>query len=112
MPQYKKGQDVRYKPVGILKRIYNSEDVGSPLKELETHEPNGINIFINNAVVALEAGKKSHESSVDYYSSESARSWLEGDGRDVWQQTLISNLTPHYFLTARLIPALDIRLPS
>ncbi|KAM5451183.1 hypothetical protein MaudCBS49596_003888 [Microsporum audouinii] len=84
MPQYKKGQDVRYKPatgktttiyqenilgsmivVLVLKQIYNSEDVGSPLKELETHEPNGINIFINNAVVALGAGKESHESSVD-----------------------------------------------
>lgn len=54
-----------------------------------------------------EAEKKGHASSVDFHSADSARSWLEGNGRDVWQQTLASNLISHHFVTARLIPALD-----
>ncbi|KAK2864993.1 hypothetical protein FQN49_004015 [Arthroderma sp. PD_2] len=95
------------KIIGIKADINSSEDVENLVKELETQEPNGIDILINNAGVALEAEKKSQASSVDYSSAESVRSWLEGDGREVWQQTLTSNLTSHHFLTARLIPALD-----
>ncbi|GBF64984.1 rhamnolipids biosynthesis 3-oxoacyl-[acyl-carrier-protein] reductase [Trichophyton mentagrophytes] len=87
--------------------INDPNDIENLAKELETREPKGINILINNAGVTQEAEKKSHASSVDYHPADSVRSWLEGNGRDVWQQTLASNLISHHFVTARLIPALD-----
>ncbi|EGD99214.1 hypothetical protein TESG_06653 [Trichophyton tonsurans CBS 112818] len=90
-----------------IAEINDPNDIENLAKELETREPKGINILINNAGVTQEAEKKSHASSVDYHPADSVRSWLEGNGRDVWQQTLASNLISHHFVTARLIPALD-----
>ncbi|DAA79201.1 TPA_exp: Oxidoreductase, short chain dehydrogenase/reductase family [Trichophyton benhamiae CBS 112371] len=92
---------------GIKADINDPNDIENLAKELETREPKGINILINNAGVTQEAEKKGHASSVDFHSADSVRSWLEGNGRDVWQQTLASNLISHHFVTARLIPALD-----
>ncbi|EFR04864.1 short chain dehydrogenase/reductase [Nannizzia gypsea CBS 118893] len=93
--------------IGIKADINYLNDVENLAKELEAKEPKGINILINNAGVTQEADKKSQVSSVDYHSADSVRSWLEGNGRDIWQQTLASNLTSHHFVTARLVPALD-----
>ncbi|KAF3894958.1 Short chain dehydrogenase/reductase [Trichophyton interdigitale] len=95
---------------GTKADINDPNDIENLAKELETREPKGINILINNAGVTQEAEKKSHASSVDYFDyhpADSVYSWLEGNGRDVWQQTLASNLISHHFVTARLIPALD-----
>ena len=76
-------------------------------KEIENRESGGINILINNAGITKEKEQKEKTSSVDSTSVDSVRTFLLGNGRQSWHETLDSNLTSQHFLTAALLPSLD-----
>jgi NAD(P)-dependent dehydrogenase (short-subunit alcohol dehydrogenase family) len=87
--------------------ITNPKDVDALADELKNREPNGINILVNNAGISLEAEKKNQTSTLDFNNADAVRSWLIGEGRDIWHQTLSSNLISHHFVTATLLPLLS-----
>ncbi|KAL1956558.1 hypothetical protein VTO42DRAFT_7029 [Malbranchea cinnamomea] len=87
--------------------ITNPQDVENLAQEIEQREAGGINILINNAGVTKEKEQKEKSSSVDYENVDSVRSFLLGNGRESWHETLDSNLTSQHFVTAALLPALD-----
>ncbi|PGH18386.1 hypothetical protein AJ79_00453 [Helicocarpus griseus UAMH5409] len=92
---------------GIQADITNPKDVENLAKELESKEPKGVNILVNNAGVTLETEQKEQASNVDYTNAESVQKFLFGQGRQCWEQTLSTDLTSQHYVTASLLPALN-----
>lgn len=82
----------------------NPKDVETLAKDIENRKAGGINILVNNAGITKEAEQKEKISSVDYKSVDLVvHTFLLGNGRESWHETLDTYLTSQHFVTAALI---------
>ncbi|EKD17479.1 uncharacterized protein L3040_006594 [Drepanopeziza brunnea f. sp. 'multigermtubi'] len=84
--------------------VSKKDEVARLVKEIESQEPNGIHLLVNNAGIARDDNTKYSNSKPDFKSAQSISEHLMKSDPQAWAETFSTNVTSQFFVSAAFLP--------
>ncbi|KAI9048071.1 hypothetical protein LZ554_007867 [Drepanopeziza brunnea f. sp. 'monogermtubi'] len=92
--------------------VSKKDEVARLVKEIESQEPNGIHLLVNNAGIARDDNTKYSNGKPDFKSAQSISEHLMKSDPQAWAETFSTNVTSQFFVSAAFLPLLAKSLTS
>lgn len=92
--------------------ITKKDEIMKLVKEVESKEPKGIHLLVNNAGIARDDNTKYSNGRPDFKSAQSISDHLMKSDPQAWADTFSTNVTSQFFVAAAFLPLLSKSLES